>query len=197
MIIQVKVKELLQDEKGGPGSGYHNHAGIPGSQGGSLPGGMAAFIGKRDSEGNAITVESFNSTAEYLADNSGVKRDEFDNLDYLSVGQYAQGKIDGPKAIKQLQQNQQARIAKSNQRSQQESTERSRMSEAAARDAVAKMTTQQRALVEKRRREGSTLSDAVEDALYDSQTQPMTRSERGERTRSEEQFAKRIRILTR
>jgi len=195
MKMLVKVKEV--GEKGGPHSGNFNHKGIPGSVGGSMPGGMAAFIGKRDSEGNAITVESFNSTAEYLADNSGVKRDEFDNLDYLSVGQYAQGKIDGPKAIKQLQQNQQARIAKSNQRSQQEHQESSRMSEAAATEAVTKMTPKQRALVDKYRREGSSLSDAVADAIYDSQAQPMTRSERGERTVQEERTDRRIRRLIR
>ena len=39
MIIQVKVKEVLEGEKGGPGSGNFNHKGIPGSVGGSAPGG--------------------------------------------------------------------------------------------------------------------------------------------------------------
>lgn len=39
MIIQVKVKEVLVDEKGGPGSGNFNHKGIPGQRGGSAPGG--------------------------------------------------------------------------------------------------------------------------------------------------------------
>jgi len=37
MIIQVKVKEVVQGEKGGPHSGNFDHAGIPGHQGGSAP----------------------------------------------------------------------------------------------------------------------------------------------------------------
>lgn len=37
MIIQVKVKEVLEGEKGGSGSGNFNHAGVEGQRGGSAP----------------------------------------------------------------------------------------------------------------------------------------------------------------
>lgn len=37
MIIQVRAKEVLEGEKGGPGSGNFNHAGVEGQRGGSAP----------------------------------------------------------------------------------------------------------------------------------------------------------------
>jgi len=66
MIIQVKVKEVLVDEKGGPGSGNFGHAGIPGSVGGSAPSG-----------GGASSIASYPSAksiaSQFIA--SGKKRD--------------------------------------------------------------------------------------------------------------------------
>lgn len=44
MIIQVKVKEVLVDEKGGPGSGNFDHKGVEGQRGGSAPGGGSAPV---------------------------------------------------------------------------------------------------------------------------------------------------------
>lgn len=185
--------------KGGPGSGHWGHSGLPGVQGGSAPskgGGNPAYaktIGLRDAEGGRITESSMGMTEEYLSDASGVLQKDFDSLDYLTVVQYASGKIDGPKAIKQLQENQRTR----NKRESSASRQSANTADAAAQEALKKMSQSQRDLVADYRRQGQTMSEAVQNALYDSQTQPMTRSERNEHTAYEERQDRRIRDLIR